>query len=230
MCIDYIIERLVAPFGPEFSDNILNRGQYANSRILTLSPAFPYFGVNMTSFSVNSNGFITFLNPCNASTCFSVRDIPFVSPPLIATLWKDYSLEIDNAGDVFYRIATDESSLNATRDYVYAERLEQFDPSYAIIVTWYRLPQRYATMNLENNTFQAILTTDGYRSYVLFSYGELQASGGAEVGFNFGDGLSYLSVASQSRLDSFEIETRTNLRQNDNSEGRRLYRVDGMTE
>lgn len=213
----------LAPFGPEEGDTFLKRGSNMNSAPILLSPAFPYFGHNMTSLYVNTNGYISFQQEC--TDCFFPVSFPFLSPPLVAVLWHDYDTSRENTGSIFYRITRDQTFLRDSRDYIFNERGESFNPSYAVIVTWVNVTSQF-TSALELNTFQAILATDGYSSYVLFAYGDLQLTGVSEVGFNLGDGLNFLSVASVDRGNSFNIQFQSNVR-SDPILGRYLYRVDG---
>ena len=56
----------------------------------------------------------------------------------------------------------------------------------------------------EANTFQAVLATDGYLSYVFFIYCDIEW-GAAEIGFNAGDGSASFSI------DPSDIETGSNV-------------------
>lgn len=220
MCVFLCNIELLAPFGPEVGDNVLSRGEYETSDVMYLSPAFPYFGQNMTSLFVNLNGFLTFLSPCDPSQCLYARPLPFTSPPLIAALWSNYILASNDTGAVYYRIVRDTSFLRTVSDFIYEERYERINASFAVVVTWYELPDRMSSDLNSRNTFQAILATDGYTSYVAFSYRTLGISIGGYAGFNFGDGISHLS------LDNYGIEERSNLISM--TAGRYLYRVNGM--
>ena len=211
---------LFAPFGSIVGDSILSRGQYVSSQALFLSPAFPYFGRNMTSLYINNNGFLSFMMPCNPSVCFNSRPFPFESPPLIAPLWTGYTLESDTSGDVYYRIDQGEDFLSNISSYIQIQRSESFVPSYAVVVTWFELPQRFSSNMGPTNTFQAILATDGYRSYVILSYGSLEVELDLFAGFNFGDGLSFVDISTNGIADRSNVL-------NDETLGRYLYRVNG---
>lgn len=210
----------MAPFGSEYGDISLDHGQYQTSDEMFLSPAFPYFGLNMTSIFVNLNGFLTFLFPCDANQCFYARPLPITSPPLIAALWNDYIVDNSSTTGVYYRITRDPEFLNNITNFVYEERYEHINFSYAIVVTWNELLERNSLNVFSRNTFQTILVTNGYTSYVVFSYGRLEIFRDGYSGFNFGDGFSHNS------FNTSTIEEGSNLKSN--IVGRYLYRVDGM--
>ncbi len=208
---------LLAPFGVENGDAVLMQGSYVNSREIFLSPAFPYYGQNMTSVFINSNGFLSFLRECDTTTCLIPRPFPISSPPLIASLWSEYIAQ--DMGNVYYRLSRDPIFLSNISSYIQLQRSVQFTPSYAVVATWYELSQRPSFQPLMN-TFQIVLATDGYTSYVAFSYGRRDISSVTYAGFNFGDGVSFTSY------DTNNIEFGTNV-ENDETRGRYLYRVNG---
>ena len=50
---------------------------------------------------------------------------------------------------------------------------------------------------LQANTFQAVIATDGQRTFVLFIYGDIEWGNDATVGFNAGDGMRSIVVTTQ---------------------------------
>jgi hypothetical protein len=71
-----------------------------------------------------------------------------------------------SSGEVYYRTATssDKSSINSYISQAYSS---SYSASNAFIVTYYNLVDAYG----RSNTFQAVLTTDGTHSYVIFNFG-----------------------------------------------------------
>ena len=214
----YITVGPILLYGEDAGDVVVPPGRTSGGPI-DLSPGFSYFGQNMTSLFISRNGYIYFLTNCNS--CSFPSGFPFLSPPLIAVLWQDVTT--DNMTWA-YRLTTDHDTLMVISQCINTELFDQFAPSYVVVVTWFVVPSG----NPQSNIFQAILATDGQRSYVLFAYGDLQqSSGGAQVGFNFGDGLNSVTLAGVYTGSSIGIERRSNLRRVDFA-GRYLYRVDGM--
>lgn len=218
------------PFGSQSNDIFLPRGGNVTSDPLPLSPPFPYFGLSMSSLYVSVNGYITFQQRCN-EVCDLVTAVPFTSPPLIAVYWRDYNTSLEDTGNVSYRLSMDPDILNSTSSYIFNERGELFNPSYAVIVTWDNVPFNDITIvPIQLHTFQAILATDGDLSYILIAFGTIGEGYSrvqAEVGFNLGDYDSYQSVFSFLRDDTHGVEFGSNVH-SDPAAGRYLFRVNGM--
>ena len=60
---------------------------------------------------------------------------------------------------------------------------------------------------LQANTFQAVIATDGQRTYAFFIYGDIEWGDGATVGFNAGDGVRFIVVTTQ----PLDVETGSNV-------------------
>ena len=76
------------------------------------------------------------------------------------------------------------------------------------------------------NTFQAVLTTDGNATYVMFLYRDIQwGSSTTTVGFNFGDGIhGYNLITPEGTLN---LDTTSNL--SPDIPGAYYFRVDQST-
>ena len=57
------------------------------------------------------------------------------------------------------------------------------------------------------NTFQAVIATDGQRTFVLFIYANIQWGNRATIGFNAGDGVRSIVVTTRPR----DVETGSNV-------------------
>jgi hypothetical protein len=77
---------------------------------------------------------------------------------------------------------------------------------------------------MQTNTVQAVLATDGSRTYALFIYGDIQwIFGSVTVGFNAGDQRRHFSLPeSSSDRGIFELERTSNCERR----GTYIYRVD----
>ena len=60
---------------------------------------------------------------------------------------------------------------------------------------------------LQANTFQAVIATDGQRTYALFIYADIEWGNSATVGFNAGDGNRSIVVTTQ----PLDVETGSNV-------------------
>ena len=167
---------------------------------------------------MNTNGVLSFNSP-NPST--RPRDFPFNSPPLIAPYFHD--VDLNSGGTIFYRQTTDDNHLSSIGTFInLLTELSDFNPSLLFVATWFQVAPYSGTGEIGQNTFQAVLATDGETSIVGFIYGDIQWGQGAEIGFNAGDGVSFLSVP-PSGVDTRDIETQSNV----GVRGVFIYQVDG---
>ena len=116
---------------------------------------------------------------------------PFISPPLIAPFWADFDLR--RGGSVFYRQTTDADILQQISLSVSQIGDLQFTPTLAFIATWAGVPAFDGRFRGLENTFQAVLATNGNQSFVAFIYRDIQWGGNVQIGFNAGDGRGYYS-------------------------------------
>ena len=57
------------------------------------------------------------------------------------------------------------------------------------------------TFSMQVNTFQAVLATDGNKTFVMFLYQDIQWSSNTSIGLNAGDGLNFVTVPESLTLD-----------------------------
>ena len=170
---------------------------------------------------VSTNGVISFGIPFTRA---GPQNFPLPRPPLVAPFYHDINLV--RGGTIYYRQTTDDDLLETVRRRIMElSDLRDFKPSLLFIVTWQQVAPFFLFLSGEN-TFQAILATDGETSVVSFIYGDIQWGGRAEIGFNAGDGVSFLSVPSARTSATVDIEFQTNV----NVTGLFIYRVDGESD
>ena len=82
---------------------------------------------------ISTNGVISFQSEF---TNFLISSFPSSSVPLIAPLWADFDFR--SRGNVFYRIAEDETSLVRARETIVRANANftKYYPSLCVIVTW----------------------------------------------------------------------------------------------
>ncbi len=213
----------VLAFGVAAGDSVLPPGCTQNSAPIYLSPPFVFFGRSLSTLYVNSDGYFSFEEIF--TYCCNVY-FPTPSPPLIAILWRGYNTSRFGRNDsVTYRFTRDAQVLSnissAIRSIGY-----NITPAYAVIATWYMTP----TDNTNDSslyTFQAILTSDGYRSFVAFAYGDVGGIQGVQVGFNLGDGYTSDNILSNRYFySSVDIHTTSNVA----IPGLHIFRVDSKCE
>lgn len=171
---------------------------------------------------VHTNGLITF-----QSTCTACLIVPFPAsnvPPSVAVLWQVF--DTASRGGIFYRVTSDPELMYQVYSIVLQEMNVIFDPEYAIVVTWNDVQEWFPVPRLQaDNSFQAIIATDGVTTYVALFYREVDLARAAQVGFNAGDDVGYFLVASLRDASSQGIQSRSNLQSYDRP-GFYVYRID----
>ncbi|XP_077984689.1 sushi, von Willebrand factor type A, EGF and pentraxin domain-containing protein 1-like [Glandiceps talaboti] len=187
------------PYGPDIGDNVNDFQDDGSSGEVNISIIFPFFDNNYNNVWINNNGIISF--------ALEIADITLdMFPlsgglPIIAPFWAD--VDLWEAGNVFWRISTEEDILNKATEDVRTYFIDQqhFMATWVLVATWDAVGF-HGTWNPDLvNTFQAVLVTNGRQSFALFNYGNISwttgtASGGdpftglggtpAQVGFNSG--------------------------------------------
>ncbi|KAJ0065223.1 hypothetical protein NL108_006584, partial [Boleophthalmus pectinirostris] len=185
---------------------------------------------------VNNNGLVSFLREVSQFT-------PVAFPisgdrRVVAPFWAD----VDNrrAGKVFYRESLESDILNRGSNDVrtYFSEFPNFNASWILISTWYRVTFFGGNSRTPVNTFQVVLITDGELSFTIFQYhnitwttGMHATSGGnrvglggiaAQAGFNAGDGKRYFNIPGSRTADIVNVEGTTNV----GFPGRWVFRID----
>ena len=173
---------------------------------------------------MNTNGVLSFGSPYSD---FGEEAFPIVSPPLIAPFL--HNISTINGGNVYYELTSDHDFIAGivagAPQLDPDDNLPDYTPTLLFIATWDRVAP-FSDSSSNRNTFQAILATDGETSTVSFVYGDIQWGEGAEIGFNAGDGVGFLSVPSARTSATVDIEFQTNV----NVTGLFIYRVDGESD
>jgi len=158
---------------------------------------------------------------------------------MIAPFWSDVNL--NKGGQTWYRVTTDANDLSQLNSIVQQASNFGFDGSaynaqVALIVTWDSL-HVWGTSNDRTNTFQAIVTSDGTQSYVIFHYGDIEQDAGTWTNANGCTGLggwsSYAAIRDEHgnvyHLDQSHTDQMEDIDQGSNVQvrGRYIMRVDG---
>ncbi|KAJ8300970.1 hypothetical protein KUTeg_022489 [Tegillarca granosa] len=234
------------PYGSQNGDRETARLDDGGSGRIDLNSTFKFFGRNYNKLFVNNNGIITFDSKLQE---YKPQSFPPATEsenrPIIAPFWADVDIQRIPNGSVYYR-----QTINATllkraseeiRNYFISQRL--FTATWMFVVTWEDVGFYGASKphgKTKKNTFQAILVTNGKRSFVIFNYlkivwttgsnsqGNTQTGLGgkqAQAGFNAGDGENYYSIegAQTAAVVNFTITSNVGV------PGKWVFRVDGKS-
>ncbi|XP_063705418.1 protein mesh-like [Culicoides brevitarsis] len=228
-----------------------------------LNFTFPFFGISYNYIRVSMNGFLEFSDPPPHYTyplVFPIKEWPAKNDPAFIGIFHskcrigDVSLRDKDKRmpGVYFSVFNDLDKSFDTKEIELRERLladlhegiigaTDFQPKHAIIVTWKNMSFAGGLDNTlrRTNTFQAVLTTDEDRTYVIFNYADINWSthteaggdtvkgeGGTQafVGFNAGNGsrsFEYTPFSQSERI--FDLTQRGF---GNNFKGRHIFRVD----
>ena len=131
------------------------------------------------------------------------------SPPLIAPFWDD--VNVRHGGTIYYRQDNTSSVADKVQREIYAEfpDIGFFYPSLVFVATWDRVEPYTASFRGYVNTFQVSVASDGEKTFVRFSYGDIEWGGlSTLIGVSAGDRVNFithpasLSSLSVPRLDN----------------------------
>ena len=143
---------------------------------------------------MNTNGVLSFgRSYTRTSSGFSNFDSVSDSPPIIAPFWDD--INIINGGLIYYRQVFDSFIVDLVRQEVVSQFPEVgfFFPSLVFVATWDRVAQFGARDGL-HNTFQTVVASDGSRTFVRFTYDDIQWGGSRTlIGVSAGDQRNFIT-------------------------------------
>ncbi|KAM4015666.1 alpha-tectorin-like [Anomaloglossus baeobatrachus] len=223
------------PYGLDQGDKVTPTDDDGTSGEVQLSIEFKFFGKKYKSLHVNNNGVISF----NVAVSQYTPDaFPLTNGEAFVTpFWGD--VDNDLGGIVYYRESTDPDLLQKI-----TEDLEKHLPhlhykaTWAFVATWDKVAY-YGSASKRVNTFQAVLTSDGFNYIAILNYDDIQwttgtASDGdpdtglggtpAQAGFNSGDDTHYFSIPGSRTNEVLKIQKTTNV----NYDGRWVFEVDNF--
>ncbi|KAI1706766.1 nidogen-like domain-containing protein [Ditylenchus destructor] len=203
--------------------------EWTSSLSIELDPPFSMFGEPSTRIRINDRGVISvFLYQYRYEWThgFHGHIYPFST-----------EVDLSKGGSVYYRKSSSGADLKKAQ-----EEISSAFPAYqgvvlkwVVISTWDQVTistLKYSNpASFNNDTYQAILSTDGNRTFVLFYYNQMDTTGWSEkhmefatVGFQINDLHEYLVSGS----DSENVSTIKD-RSNADSPGKWIFRIDQPT-
>jgi hypothetical protein len=190
------------PFGDEHNDQIFDRELNDISDPINLSIRYPFFNKYYDQIRISNHGLIIFGNQTSFPSLKNPSEFPIENLICVAPYWIDTNLKDDSISDIFYR----EISFKTESNILYQitkiirngfPKLANQQMLWAFVVTWYKIG--HDKNAIHRNTYQSILTTNGYYSFTLFTYDQLEWSKGSsnihsQIGFNSGDNKNYFQL------------------------------------
>ncbi|XP_031762328.1 alpha-tectorin-like [Xenopus tropicalis] len=230
---DLATDPVLYPYGPSEGDRVTPKKDDGYIGPISISDTFIFFGKKHNALYVNNNGVISFGVAVSKYTpdAFPLAD----GSPFVAPYWGDVNNEI--TGTVYFRESKDPKLLDRiSKDMkIYYPNLD-YKAKWSFVATWDKVAY-FGSRSRKTNTFQAVLTTDGKRSFIILNYGPItwttgKASGGdpltglggipAQAGFNSGDKTNYFNIPGSRTPDIVNIKKTSNV----NNPGRWVFEVD----
>ena len=168
---------------------------------------------------MNTNGVLSFGRSYTTATITDFNSLS--SPPIIAPFWDD--IDIRRGGTIYYRQDSNSTTTELVQQAVASEYPEaaSFQPSLVFVATWDRVERFGFSNGGRVNTFQVVVASDGTRTFIRFSYGDIQWGGFTTIiGVTAGDRVNFIThPASQSSAVLMLYNTTTTY----------IYNVNGMT-
>ena len=100
-----------------------------------------------------------------------------------------------------------------------------FSPSRVYIITWDQV-SAYGGTKSATNTFQAVISTDGIASFLIFNFGSLSLlSKSIQIGGNSGDGVNFYKFPDNLTANISSLSTLSNV----NVPGKWVFKVDSFS-
>ncbi|XP_068098422.1 uncharacterized protein [Hyperolius riggenbachi] len=220
---------LLYPYGTSV-DTMSPKSDDGSSPLVGLSTDVPLFGRNRTSLYVDNNGLLSFRS---AISQYVPQALPQAfGNPFLALFWSDINNQV--AGDIFYRQSTDPDLLSrATSDIQAYFHNVTFTAHWVFVATWHRVAY-YGSNTNKVNTFQAVLSTDGNQTFLLYNYADIQwpsvANGSIQegrtalAGLNSGFNSGYYTIPGSMTPSIRNISSTSNV----NVPGRWAFKVDQL--
>ncbi|XP_063413939.1 sushi domain-containing protein 2-like [Mytilus trossulus] len=198
----------------------------------------PFMGTIYTKLYVSKDGLVGFVPGTLHQTEIFTETLTQADPAFVAPYYfpaQDIGSKINGmpyTGQVLYREGSDipAGELSNYSSIIQESMVglkNQFEASYALVVTWKEVISKTAVLNscnpCKNNTFQLAMLTDGTSSFAIFNYVKMDITTDkfTQSGFNAGEGRGYTTALNAEQLKY------TLSYQGSDTKGRYIYRIDG---
>ena len=183
------------PFGTDFGDSLAPREDDGSSEAVRLTTDVIIFGSRQNRLYVSTNGLISFGQDYTSASSGGSSFNGVSSPPIVAPFWDD--ININDGGTIYYRQEFDPFIISLVNDEIrslYPADFPEFQASLVFVATWYRVAAYSFDFVGRFNTFQAVIASDGSRSFVRFSYDDIEWGGRSTlIGVSAGDFTNYIT-------------------------------------
>ncbi|CAF1165712.1 unnamed protein product [Rotaria sordida] len=190
------------PFGIEYNDKIFEQELNNITDPILISIRYSFFNQYYDQIRISCHGLIILrnnscLSSLKAPNQFSLQDLVYVT-----TYWIDTNITDDSISKIFYREILLKNKPNTLSQISETLRNGFFKLAaqrmfWAFVITWYQV--RNSKNCTDQNTYQAMLTTNGFYSFILFTYHQLQWLENSscihlQIRFNTDDNIKYYKL------------------------------------
>lgn len=186
-------------FGNEQNDRTVDIQSTDLTDPISFSVKYRFFNKYYDEIRLSKHGLILFgKNPIDFSALIIPQEFPIANLTCIAPFWINTNIRNDPISQIFYREVLLKNEANTLNEITKLVRngfpeLASERMIWAFIITYYEIP--FEENSSVRNTYQFILTTNGYYSFSLVTYHKLDWSvdiDGNEPQIGFNDGYQKL--------------------------------------
>ncbi|XP_057301091.1 uncharacterized protein LOC130635689 [Hydractinia symbiolongicarpus] len=159
------IDDVMYPYGSYVRDSSIVSGDDTSTSMALSWPLLLFTQIKYQLY-ISTNGYVTVDTPYSSTS---------ITIPFHITVMAPYAMDLvaSYSGPIYYRESYDSYLLNKASKDVYQAYGNYFRPNRLVVITYLNV-QRYNSY--ERNTFQLVLASDGYNTYAIFNYKNLQSS------------------------------------------------------
>ncbi|KAL3837614.1 hypothetical protein ACJMK2_022960 [Sinanodonta woodiana] len=222
VCNFDVIRCILFTFGEDANDTVLKAKDDACGEPITILPV-PIFGDKYNTLYVCTNGLVSFqreyTNPNPSADADAYSGYSFVAP-----YYTDFDTgRVNTSGKVYYQLydvlrnkdlLNNKNVIKTQRRVQELNETQPFNATMILIATWYKnSPYPANKRSNESASFQMVLTTDGYSTFVMYVYfpGEMQLrQDNVFIGYHFKTGefkRHLISFTSQAANIDMHVDT-----------------------
>lgn len=218
----YLSNDSFIPFGVENGDTLMPEALNFSTTAIPIPIKFPFFNKTFSQVFVSTKGVLSF----NIGvTQWVPQKFPITHIVGLAPFWSD----IDNSigGAIYYRHINDVNQIKR----IDAEILKAFSSisnyrsTWAFVATFYEVPAFGGVQSI-NNTFQALIASNGRYSFAIFNFGRLMwfkaFNSIAQSGFNSGNTEDFFILPGSFTDKILNLSESSNV----NINGKWIFRID----
>ncbi|RNA26539.1 sushi domain-containing 2-like [Brachionus plicatilis] len=198
-------------FGTEHNDHVMLKADDSFEGPLKIGENFTFNGNRFSKLFIGTNGVLSFGSGVRS---YMPLSFPTLKNFIIAPFWTD--IDITKGGEIYHREITDQTTLDQISHEI-SGSFARFVAIWAYLVTWHEVAPFLSDNSTHRNTFQVLITTNGFNSYAILNYKKLEWSLSknipvhAQAGINAGDGIKFDSISGSLTQNVIDLTQKSNV-------------------